>query len=218
MKGTERPGIYAIEHLSGKCYVGSASNISKRWSRHRADLRLGKHRNLHLQAAWDRDGEAAFTFRILEITEDLTAREQHWIDALGVCDPGKGYNKAPTARSSRGRKATEEERAKRRAMGCDWLNTPEAIARRVRTRSASYIPRTEKVPNANPNRRKLTMDQVRQLREEVKGHTFKRGKQPKGSPRLTYKVLADRYGVSLSVIWEAIHGKTYEEGGGSAED
>lgn len=45
----------------------------------------------------------------------------------------------------------------------------------------------------------------------------KRGKQPKGSPRLTYKSLADRYGVSLSVIWEAIHGKTYGEGGGSTE-
>lgn len=206
MKGTERPGIYAIEHLSGKCYVGSASNISKRWSRHRADLRQGKHRNLHLQAAWDRDGEAAFTFRILEITEELTTREQHWIDALGVCNPGKGYNKAPTARSSRGRKATEEERAKRRAVGCDHLNTPEQLAARA-----------EAFRGYAKQQRRLTMEEVEALRKRVAGHVFKRGKQPKGSPRLTYKSLADEYGVSLSVIWEAINGRTYREGG-SAED
>jgi predicted GIY-YIG superfamily endonuclease len=46
---TEKPGIYAIRHLeSGKVCVGSASNISKRWHRHKKDLRLGVHKNKHL--------------------------------------------------------------------------------------------------------------------------------------------------------------------------
>ncbi len=208
MKGTERAGIYAIVHLgTGKVYVGSASNISKRWSRHRKELRSGTHKNAHLQAAWLRDGEAAFDFRILEITDDLTAREQHWIDATGCIDPGKGYNKCPIARSSRGRVFSEEERAKRRTAGCAWLNTPEQLAARA-----------ERFRAQARQQRKLTMEEVEALRQRVAGHTFKRGKVSKGSPRLTYTSLANEYGVSVSVIWEAINARTYREGGGSTED
>lgn len=41
---TEKPGSHAIRHLeSGKVYVGSASNISKRGHRYKKELRLGVH-------------------------------------------------------------------------------------------------------------------------------------------------------------------------------
>src|SRR5690349_12758627 len=100
---TEKPGIYAIRHLeSGKVYVGSASNISKRWHRHKKDLRLGIHRNKHLQAAWTKYGEEAFLFEILELTSELDVREQFWIDKTGCLNADKGYNYCPIARSTRG--------------------------------------------------------------------------------------------------------------------
>ena len=88
---TEKPGIYIIRHIeSGKVYVGSASNISKRWHRHRKDLRLGRHPNKHLQAAWTMYGEDAFVFEILELTGEFDAREQYWIDKTECLNSDKG--------------------------------------------------------------------------------------------------------------------------------
>lgn len=47
-------GVYAIRHLlSGKCYVGSAKNMRRRWGRHRADLVAGSHHSVKLQRAWN---------------------------------------------------------------------------------------------------------------------------------------------------------------------
>lgn len=117
----EKPAVYLIRHrVSGKVYVGSAGNLSKRWSRHRADLRAGKHPNRHLQAAWTRYGEAAFDWIVVafvEVTERI-ALEQRAIDALGACDPERGYNRATVAGASYGggcRVWTDEMRAKQAA-------------------------------------------------------------------------------------------------------
>jgi hypothetical protein len=114
---TERAGVYAIVHVpTGRMYAGSASNISKRWSRHRQELRDGTHRNAHLQATWTRDGADAFAWRLLAITEpgERIALEQRVIDALGLCDPERGFNRAAIAGVSyggTGRAWTDEQRA-----------------------------------------------------------------------------------------------------------
>lgn len=79
-------GIYAIRHLaSGKEYVGQAANIDHRWYYHRWQLRHHRHGNTHLQRAWDKYGEGAFAFRVLEVVADLTkldAREHYFGDLL----------------------------------------------------------------------------------------------------------------------------------------
>lgn len=80
-------GIYQIVHAaSGKCYVGSSSNIQRRWSLHRSELRRQRHHSLRLQRAWNRYGAAAFTWEILETVEAtktaLEEREQYWIETL----------------------------------------------------------------------------------------------------------------------------------------
>src|SRR4051794_20157213 len=95
-------GIYKIVHLAtGRVYVGSASKMCHRWSRHRQELRDGTHRNAHLQAAWTKYGEDTFKFAVLEWTDDLDTREQYWMDELNAVGEG-GFNLCPTARSSRG--------------------------------------------------------------------------------------------------------------------
>ena len=78
-------GIYRIRCLvSGKLYVGSSKIIKSRWYQHRRDLRLGKHASPRLQRAWNKHGEAAFVFEVIEEcdVDALFIREQFHIDAL----------------------------------------------------------------------------------------------------------------------------------------
>lgn len=98
----KQSGIYQITCVpTGKVYVGSTVNIRERWYRHRRLLRVGKHQNPHLQAAWDRYGEACFELSILELAErwDLLIVEQKWIDRIGCADPARGFNIYETAGS-----------------------------------------------------------------------------------------------------------------------
>jgi group I intron endonuclease len=82
---TGRPGIYAIRNTcTGTVYVGSSVNVGSRLSAHRTDLRRGRHDNIHLQRAFDRDGEHSFSFHPLAYIEvaDLRDTEQRLLDRL----------------------------------------------------------------------------------------------------------------------------------------
>lgn len=76
-------GIYKIINIiNNKFYVGSAVHLGKRKSRHFSELRRGKHNNKHLQAAWNKYGEQAFIFVVLEYAlegEDLFEMENGWL-------------------------------------------------------------------------------------------------------------------------------------------
>lgn len=68
---TSVSGVYRIAcHRNGKVYVGRALNIQKRWTRHRWELRHSTHRNSHLQRAWDKYGETAFTFEVACVIDE----------------------------------------------------------------------------------------------------------------------------------------------------
>ena len=79
-------GIYQIENqVNGNRYIGSAVSLRHRQYRHLCDLRHGRHGNQHLQRAFDKYGETAFVFSVLEDVEDalqLLLREQHYLDTL----------------------------------------------------------------------------------------------------------------------------------------
>lgn len=104
-------GIYVIVHLeNGKRYIGSAYCFRQRWNLHKSRLRLNKHNNPYLQAAWNKYGEEAFEFMVLEYVEDKTKLiecEQRWLDATKP-----EYNLSPTAGRPLGYKATPEQRRK----------------------------------------------------------------------------------------------------------
>lgn len=111
-----RSGIYAIRHVeSGKLYIGSATNIWQRWSKHRLLLSRGCHDNRHLQRAWDKFGATAFVFEIVEVVghkADLIRVEQEWLDQIRPYDRGVGYNICKTAGSTLGVRASDETKAK----------------------------------------------------------------------------------------------------------
>jgi len=104
-------GIYQIKNtLNGKCYIGSAVDIQRRWRDHLSALRRGQHCNGHLQRSFEKYSEDAFMFAVLEQVEDtsqLIIREQHYLDTLKP-----EYNISPTAGSSLGVRRTEETRQK----------------------------------------------------------------------------------------------------------
>lgn len=111
-----KSGIYEILNtVNSKLYIGSAVRLKKRFTGHLNLLRRGKHNNRHLQAAFNKYGEAKFLFFPIEHVEDpkdLIPKEQFWITALDACDRSKGYNIAPTAGSQAGFCFSEESKLK----------------------------------------------------------------------------------------------------------
>lgn len=79
-------GIYKITNkINNKFYIGSATNVSKRWKRHVSDLNKQIHCNYHLQRAWDKYGEENFVFEVIEEVLEkshLSDCEQHYLDML----------------------------------------------------------------------------------------------------------------------------------------
>lgn len=110
------PGIYQWLCIpNGKVYVGSSTNCYSRFCEHRADLRKGVHVNRYLQNAWNKYGESAFAFSVIEpvlFVEDLLTREQYWIDRLQSFDDKRGYNIYRFAGSGLGHPVSQETRNK----------------------------------------------------------------------------------------------------------
>ena len=113
-----KTGVYCIRNtLNGKRYVGStAKSFTKRWNIHKTGLRNGYHHSRHLQAAWNKYGEEAFEFLIIErvAPKGCVAREQFWLDLWKTANQKYGYNISPTAGSTLGREFTEETKEKMR--------------------------------------------------------------------------------------------------------
>jgi group I intron endonuclease len=87
-------GIYCIKCIPAqKCYIGSSSDLHNRQRDHYAKLRIGKHRNPHLQSAFKKHGEHAFIFEVLELCDKsaLIEREQYYLDTLQPFAPN-GFN------------------------------------------------------------------------------------------------------------------------------
>jgi group I intron endonuclease len=127
-------------------YIGQAQNFTKRFRRHKSALRKGNHDNSHLQNAFNKYGEAYFTFHIvMRVKEDFLDRYEQWqLDQYW--ETGRLYNLSPTAGSSRGVKINMSPEKKRefsekrsKAMMGNTLTlghklTPEHIAKVVKSR------------------------------------------------------------------------------------
>jgi hypothetical protein len=75
-------GVYMIVHrVSGYAYVGQSNNIPNRWMEHTKQLHDGSHHNRNLLNLWQREGGAAFEFRIIcHAPVGLTPLEtQRWL-------------------------------------------------------------------------------------------------------------------------------------------
>ena len=89
-------GIYGILNtVNGKIYVGQSIKIEKRWKQHIRELRKNTHINKYLQNSFNKHGEEAFKFIILEecARENLNEREVYWVSYYGgVEDEQHNFN------------------------------------------------------------------------------------------------------------------------------
>lgn len=95
VKLMDKSGIYKITNLlDSKIYVGYATNFRKRKAAHLSDLRKNKHKNIHLQRAFNRDGEINFKIELLEecLKDKLIEREDYWCKKLNTHNDKFGYN------------------------------------------------------------------------------------------------------------------------------
>lgn len=144
MRSKPNSGIYAITNtFNGKVYVGSAVNIASRWREHLSQLKRGIHHSTRLQAAWNKYGEDAFVFSVLEEVQERTAlieKENKWLESTGAADRANGYNICVTAGSQLGMKHSEAARKRISAVHKGRKKSPahqEAINKALRGRTLS---------------------------------------------------------------------------------
>lgn len=93
-------GIYIILNtVNDKVYIGSSVSIEHRFNVHKSLLRRCAHSNVRLQNAWNKHGESAFLFEIIESCEPVIVRdlEQECLDILFKEDRDGHYNISKTA-------------------------------------------------------------------------------------------------------------------------
>lgn len=133
-------GVYQIRQLmSGKLYVGSSVDITRRQKEHTRALNGGRHRNVKLQSAWDKYGRDSFEFATLVICrrEDLLMYEQLAIDALNPT-----YNCCPVAGNTLGTRRTHEQRS--RLSSLKKLAIPKGSNAAMRAAAAARAALAEK--------------------------------------------------------------------------
>ena len=152
-------GIYIITNLeSGKVYIGStAQRFQKRWGQHLYVLRRGACNNTHLQRAWNKYGEDAFEFGILEYVDDpkeLHLAEQFWVDVyqeegtelynIATIGPAPWLGRRHTAetklkmsKAAMGRRYSDETR--RRMSEASKLRTGRLVSEETRRKISATL-------------------------------------------------------------------------------
>jgi len=105
-------GIYKITNLiNNKVYIGQTIDFNKRKKEHINALKGNFHVNKHLQSSWNKYGEKSFKFELVELCDanNLTEREQYWIDFYGGINSKNIYNNRDAGDSGT---FSEEVRAK----------------------------------------------------------------------------------------------------------
>ena len=104
-------GVYKILNKTNrKVYIGSATDIKKRWRDHKWYLNHNFHHNSHLQSAWNKYGVDNFEFLIiLECTiDELLKNETEFILKYNSLNSVYGYNINEPHKIYLGNKCSEE--------------------------------------------------------------------------------------------------------------
>jgi len=199
-------GIYGIFCLSNnKIYIGSTKNMNKRFNDHRYILNINKHKNKHLQNAWNKYGKNNFKFKIIEKYDKydentILMSERKWINFYYPNIFNISLD--PTQNPMLGRKHSEESKKK---MGEINKGNHYALGKRH-----SLSKETRKRMSIAFKGRIFTEEHKRKISDGGKGkhlgplaeeHKRKIGKANKGKPSWSKgKKLSKEYGEKISKI------------------
>ena len=83
MEQNKISGVYKItNNITGDLYIGSSTDIKRRWANHKLISVWKRHPNVELYKAMAEFGLDNFKFEVLEETTDLRNREQYYIEQL----------------------------------------------------------------------------------------------------------------------------------------
>ena len=189
-------GIYQIRNTrNSKVYVGSAVDMIKRGRTHRLRLSANRHPNRHLQAAWNKYGERAFRFSVLEEcdADALLRAEQQWIDQTKAIESAHGYNQRKIAASNAGMRSSDETRAKLSAArrGNQNAKGTKQSADTIAKRSASLRARWAVTPKKRGP--KWTAERREHMRRVLRGKPGYRGSRS--------QEFKDKVSASVRAMW-----------------
>lgn len=182
------PGVYRIiDEKTGRFYIGSSVNVSKRWLQHRYRLGRGTHQNPILQSIWRVSPDRLRIETIASCGHDkaeILRAEQIELDAAGVGSNRLCMNVLPVAGSHLGRKRSAETCAALAAANLGKRHT-EAAKERMRAakigrplsdehrRKLGDAARGKKLPprawKPRPEYRRFSDEQVRSIRKAKEG-------------------------------------------------
>jgi group I intron endonuclease len=191
------PCVYCcINNVNNKVYVGSSKNGYKRCHSHLKSLKGGAYQTVspHWQASWNKYGEEAFEFFLIEecegIKEVLVSREQHWIDELHANDNRFGYNIRKVAHSNLGLKASEQTKQKHREAGAKMAADP------------NFIEKMKVVNKEINNRPEVKVKLSKAFKETWKSEEFKAKHAAMLEERNKDPEKRNRFGNLVSELWK----------------
>jgi group I intron endonuclease len=124
--------IYQITNIiTKKTLIGLTSQSpSKRWNQHLNLLKNNKHKNPHIQNSFNKYGQSAFTFKIIDTAkskQELSMLEKFWISSTFSTDMSFGYNKKDGGFDKF--EVSKESRKRMSDFQKQYFATPEGKAR-----------------------------------------------------------------------------------------
>jgi group I intron endonuclease len=190
-----KTGIYKIVNkLNSKSYVGSSSNLNKRWYSHIFRLKKNTHHSSKLQNSFNKYGIENFLFELIEECpkELLLEREQYWIDTLNSYV--NGYNSTPRAGNNGGLSKETIEKLKK-------IHTGKKMSEEARKKMSE-----------SRKGRKLSEETKEKLRKTSKGRKHTEEARKKMSESRKGAVVTEKVKKTLSNLykgksWEIVEGK-----------
>jgi len=170
-------GVYAITHAeTGRRYVGSSVHIRARWAHHKSTLRKNKHHNPHLQGAWNKYGEDAFFFDVLETVLDHSLLLQCEAKHIAASPPDSFNTSPDPERPFMGRKQSDEHKEYMRRINQGRKHTPEALERMRAAQNSPAAKERKKRPRPEQSRRTVVITQ--ETREKIRAANTGKKRSP----------------------------------------
>lgn len=219
---SQKGGIYFIISLKDdKKYVGRSVDIKRRIREHRNSLIAQRHKNKHLQNAWNKYGETNFIFVPFLFCDEAEAilEEQKQLDAL-FSQPDKTFNiskdafLAPSTAEHRraisegGKKRapiSEETRAKLKAARARKVFTEEERAKiSAASKGRKHTEETKKKLSIASKGRKLTDEHKKKIGEKGKGRVLSEETKRKIAEKATGRKATEETRKKLSIAHKGL--------------